>query len=333
MAVITIANSEMIMLQQRGEVISTGTVSIGDESVDSDHYVDGSIDRVHLAADIIDGTKIADDVINSEHYVAASIDNEHLADNAVDTAEIADDAVTAAKLANSINTEITANTAKTGITSGQASAITANTAKVTNATHTGDVTGATALTIATGAVDLAHMSSESVDEDNLYISNTGSNGEFLSKQSGNNGGLTWAAAGSDISVRVTHSVDISINAFTVLPFDTERFDTDTMHDTSTNNSRLTCKTAGLYLIIGQADFLNTPHASYRTLRIRLNGPTDLVQSSNPHPINRDDVRLVVTTLWNLAVDDYVELAAVAGESINIEKVSNASPEFMMVKVG
>jgi len=33
------------------------------------------------------------------------------------------------------------------------------------------------------------------------------------------------------------------------------------------------------------------------------------------------------------VDDYVELAAVAGESINIEKVSNASPEFMMVKVG
>ena len=28
-------------------------------SVDSNQYVDGSIDRVHLAADIIDGTKIA----------------------------------------------------------------------------------------------------------------------------------------------------------------------------------------------------------------------------------------------------------------------------------
>jgi len=39
------------------------------------------------------------------------------------------------------------------------------------------------------------MSSESVDEDNLYISNSGSNGQFLSKQSGNSGGLTWAAAG------------------------------------------------------------------------------------------------------------------------------------------
>ena len=47
--------------------------------------------------------------------------------------------------------------------------------------------------IAAGAIDLAHMSSESVDEDNLHISNSGSNGQFLSKQSGDAGGLTWAA--------------------------------------------------------------------------------------------------------------------------------------------
>lgn len=53
----------------------------------------------------------------------------------VDTAQIDNDAVTVDKLADSINTEITANTAK-----------------VTNATHTGDVTGATVLTIANDAV-------------------------------------------------------------------------------------------------------------------------------------------------------------------------------------
>ena len=45
------------------------------------------------------------------------------------------------------------------------------------------------------SVDLAHMSSQAVDEDNLHISNSGSNGQFLSKQSGDAGGLTWAAAG------------------------------------------------------------------------------------------------------------------------------------------
>jgi hypothetical protein len=43
-----------------------------------------------------------------------------------------------------------------------------------------------------GSIDLEHMSSESVDEDNLQISNSGTNGQYLQKQSGNTGGLTWA---------------------------------------------------------------------------------------------------------------------------------------------
>ena len=58
----------------------------------------------------------------------------------IKTSGIADDAVTADKLANAINTERTANTAKN-----------------TNATHTGDVTGSGALTIAAGAVDIAML--------------------------------------------------------------------------------------------------------------------------------------------------------------------------------
>ena len=61
--------------------------------------------------------------------------------------EIADDAITADKLANSINTEIAANTAK-----------------VTNATHTGDVTGATALTIADDAVTYAKIQNVSATD-------------------------------------------------------------------------------------------------------------------------------------------------------------------------
>jgi len=91
------------------------------------------------------------------------------------TAQIADDAVTDAKLADSIN-----------------SAITANSAKVTNATHTGEVTGATALTIADNVVD----------EANLKVSNSPTDGYFLSAQSGNTGGLTWAQVSSGISAVV-----------------------------------------------------------------------------------------------------------------------------------
>ena len=43
-----------------------------------------------------------------------------------------------------------------------------------------------------GSVTLAKIASQAVDEDNLYIDNAGSNGQFLSKQSGGTGGLLWA---------------------------------------------------------------------------------------------------------------------------------------------
>ena len=72
-----------------------------------------------------------------------SITSAKILDGVITIADIANDAVTEDKLANSINTAIAANTAKTGITSGQASAITANTAK------TGITSGqATAITAA-----------------------------------------------------------------------------------------------------------------------------------------------------------------------------------------
>ena len=63
-------------------------------------------------------------------------------------------------------------------------AVTANTAKTTNATHSGEVTGSGALTIADNIVD----------EANLKVSNSPTNGYMLTAQSGNTGGLTWASA-------------------------------------------------------------------------------------------------------------------------------------------
>jgi len=100
-----------------------------------------------------------------------------------------------------LNNAVTANTAKTGITTSQASAITANTSKVTNATHSGEVTGSSALTIADNVVD----------EANLKVSNSPTNGYFLSAQSGNTGGLTWveaAASVGSLSKTATGSIPI-----------------------------------------------------------------------------------------------------------------------------
>ena len=89
---------------------SIDNAHLADDAVDSDELAAGSVDAAHLAADVITGAKIADDAIDSEHYTDASIDNAHIADDAIDsehyaagsidTAHIADNQVTAAKLAD-----------------------------------------------------------------------------------------------------------------------------------------------------------------------------------------------------------------------------------------
>ena len=65
-------------------------------SVDSDVYVDGSIDTAHLAADAITGAKIADDAINSEHYTDGSIDTAHIADAQITIGKLATAVLTGA---------------------------------------------------------------------------------------------------------------------------------------------------------------------------------------------------------------------------------------------
>ena len=81
-----------------GSVGTVAAAALADDSVDSDNYVDGSIDNAHIADDAIDSehyadgsidnAHIADDAIDSEHYVDGSIDNAHLADDAVGVAEL-----------------------------------------------------------------------------------------------------------------------------------------------------------------------------------------------------------------------------------------------------
>jgi len=114
--------------------------------------------------------------IDSVHYVDGSIDTAHLGDLQVTTAKIAADAITSAKIGDDV------------INSEHYVA-----ASIDNEHLADDAVDSAE--IADGAIDLVHMSSESVDEDNLHVSNSPTNGYMLTAQSGNAGGLTWAAAG------------------------------------------------------------------------------------------------------------------------------------------
>ena len=61
---------------------SIDEVHLSDNSVDSRAYVDGSIDHVHLAGDAVDGDNLANDACDSEHYTNGSIDGVHIANSA-----------------------------------------------------------------------------------------------------------------------------------------------------------------------------------------------------------------------------------------------------------
>ena len=91
---------------------SIDNAHIADDAIDSEHYADGSIDTAHIAnlqittgliaADAITAAKIADDAIDSEHYADGSIDTAHIANLQITTGLIAADAITAAKIADDV---------------------------------------------------------------------------------------------------------------------------------------------------------------------------------------------------------------------------------------
>tara|TARA_R110000737_G_scaffold277902_1_gene284657 strand:+ start:70 stop:876 length:807 start_codon:yes stop_codon:yes gene_type:complete len=124
-----------------------------------------------------------DGIVNTDKLAANAVTTAKITDGTIAEADIANDAVTADKIANAVN-----------------SAISANTSKTTNATHSGEVTGSGALTIADNIVD----------EANLKVSNSPVNGYNLVARSGNTGGMTWeesAGGGKILQVISTTKTD------------------------------------------------------------------------------------------------------------------------------
>ena len=140
----------------------------------------------------------ADILLGTVNFTANTVD---FADSA---SSVADDSITLAKLAsgtdgNIISYDASGNpvavaTGSSGqvLTSAGAGAVPSFQTVTGNATHSGEVTGATALTIADNIVD----------EANLKVSNAPVNGYMLTAQSGNTGGMTWAAAGGGTVLKV-----------------------------------------------------------------------------------------------------------------------------------
>ena len=135
---------------------------------------------------------VKDDAISAGKIPANAVGSSEIADDAVGAAQIADDGVAQAAVADEAIDEARLQISNAGSNgqflqkqSGNTGGVTwAAANQYTHPNHSGEVTSS-----ADGATTIA---SNIVDEDNLKISNAGTNGQYLQKQSGNTGGLTWA---------------------------------------------------------------------------------------------------------------------------------------------
>lgn len=155
------------------------------------------------------------------------------------------------------------------------------------------------------------------------------------------GVLAVANGGSGIStnntVRAYNSGNLSItnNLETLLTFDSERFDNNSMHSTSSNTGRLTATVAGTYVITATLTFASNV-IGVRYAYIRLNGATLIAITKLPLAGQGGlNDWMGVATIYTLAASDYVEVVVFqnSGGSLNVINAGNYSPEFAMARVG
>ena len=168
----------------------TITSTPADGSITTAKLADANVTTAKLAAGAVTNAKIGDAQINSNKLDTNAVTTAKITALSVTTAKIADDAITTAKLAADA---VTASELSNGIVNDNK--------------------------LASNAVTNAKIADDAVDEANLKVSNSPTNGYVLTAQSGNTGGLTWAAqqdttytAGFGITVNGSNQIINTLSA-------------------------------------------------------------------------------------------------------------------------
>jgi len=159
-----------------------------DESIDSDHYVDGSIDNAH----------IADNAIDSEHYADGSIDEAHIADDAVTYAKIqnvsATDRILGRDSASAgVIEEITPANLRTMLNVEDGATADQSSADILTAIED----GVDSVHYKDGSIDNIHLADDAVDTDEIA-----DNAVTLAKMAGGTDGniISFDASGDPVAI-------------------------------------------------------------------------------------------------------------------------------------
>jgi len=121
------------------------------------------------------------------------------------------------------------------------------------------------------AASQAKIADEAIDEARLQVSNAGSNGQFLSKQSGNTGGLTWATP-PDTNTQVGGATGVDFNDDVKARFGTGN-DLEIYHDGSASYIRDT-GTGQLRIDSNAFEVMNAADSEYM-IKAAENGAVEL----------------------------------------------------------
>lgn len=196
----------------------------------------------------------------------------------------------------------------------------------------GDITAVTAGTGITGggtsgAVTITNSMATAIDAKGDLIAGTGAdafsriaagnNGETLIADSSASTGLKWAKSPNFVgcSVYASAGQTITSNTWTAINFGFEDFDTNTFHDNSTNNSRLTIPTGlgGKYLITYTQRW-DPSGAGGRIANIYVNGTSYTTQAMNASSTYASNTKSVI---FELAAGQYIQLYAYQDSGSNL----------------
>jgi hypothetical protein len=170
------------------------------------------------------------------------------------------------------------------------------------------ITKATASSIAPAAKGDLVVGSATNDAGVLAV---GTDTHILVADSAESLGMKWAApaGGGFVGAKVFNSANFNLpnNVYTLLTFNSESFDTDAFHSTSTNTSRLTIPAgkAGKYRVL-YTGVVSAMAASTKLVpRIYKNGAGDSLTVTQGS--YADDTMAFISAIYDLSATDYLEI--------------------------
>lgn len=141
--------------------------------------------------------------------------------------------------------------------------------------------------------------------------------------------------------RLTHNANQAITAFTLtaVAFNTEIFDYGSVHDTATNNSRVTIPADGdgFWCILASIRWSYAgPYATtdYIQTFITKNGGTNYIAQDDRYPLSPvgASTGLTLSVFDNAVAGDYFEIKVASTVNQDIVSLTGLSPYFMAVRI-